>query len=111
MRIAPSFKFQQDKTMYRKSTGLIVGAGLLAVVSQATASDSLSGHIFPLNQSVCLTKNATLHASGSRASRVLAQLTAGSQYSATGKTGNNRWIRVNAKGKTGFVKRRSVKTC
>jgi hypothetical protein len=97
--------------MYRKFMGLIVSAGLFAVASQATASDSLAGNIFPLSQTFCLTKSATLHASGSRGSRVLAQLSAGSQYHATGKTGNNRWIRLNAKGKTGFVKRRSVKTC
>ena len=89
----------------------VLSLGLLATVPMAQASDSLSGKIFPINQLFCLSQNASLYAGSNSFSRKLAQLSAGEQYRATGKTGDRRWIRLNAKGKTGFVRRRSVASC
>ena len=98
--------------MIKKAICLTFGLGLLvANENSAVASEALAGQVFPVNQSVCMKKSAKMHVSSSRSSRVIAQLSAGEKHRATGKTGDRRWFRVKAKGKTGFVKRSAVKTC
>ena len=77
----------------------------------ANASSYNSGQVFPVSQHVCLTKNAKLFASSSRQSNVRANLSKGARYKAKGKTGDNRWFKITASGRTGFVRRTAVTTC